>query len=159
MVDLSSFTKLIESAISVLKRRTKETQRVKVIPMKQINNTSQKYDNLTPHNEIIWTRNEKLLFWKVINAHILRLLTDENLLNKNNNEVDINFTSLDPTSKKDLRHCYAIVRKHLWEGNYRTAIWSYRIIQQFFEIICGENRVLSDEHKELMLIFLTPYIS
>ena len=109
---------------------------------------------LNVDKEIQWTREEKLLFWNVIEAHISNLLSKEYIFDTKYEKL---FLQLKPQNYLDFRKCRLKIRSYLWQGKYRKGIRLYQYMKTFFDKFCGNPDNINDNLKEVEQIFLSPY--
>lgn len=113
------------------------------------------FSKLNVDSEILWTREEKLLFWNVIEAHISNLLSKEYIFDTKYEKL---FLQLKPQNYLDFRRCRLKIRSYLWQGRYRKGIRLYQYMQTYFDKFCGNHDNINNNLKELEQIFLSPYL-
>ena len=111
--------------------------------------------SLKVDQEIQWTREEKLLFWNVIKAHISVLLSKTYAFDE---KYKILFAQLQPVSYVDFQKCRLKIRQYLWKGRYRKGIALYYYMRSYFSMFCDDSSDLSKNLREVEQIFLSPYV-
>ena len=92
---------------------------------------SRSFDSL-----VVWSVNEKVAFWGIIQEHISHLLknTDHhgspNYISISSDLID--FDQLDSLNSDDLERCRQLTGKELWDGHYVTAVHIYRRMSLVF---------------------------
>lgn len=115
-----------------------------------------KRTSLKVDQEIQWTREEKLLFWNVMKAHISFLLSKTYEFDE---KYKILFAQLKPMSYVDFQKCRLKIRQYLWKGRYRKGIALYQYMRHYFNVFCDDSSDLSKNLGEVEQIFLSPYIA
>lgn len=84
----------------------------------------------------VWTVNEKIAFWDVIQDHISHLLKSVSgsgdSVSAIISEDLINFDQLDSLNSDDFERCRQLTGKELWDGHYVTAVHIYRQMTMIF---------------------------
>ena len=115
----------------------------------------------------VWTVNEKVAFWDVIQDHISHLLKNAGGSSRTDQPAIISkdlidFEQLDSLNSDNFERCRQLTGKELWDGHYVTAVHVYRQMKLFFaqtffmDLLEGENAELNHQKDlfEMKKIFL-----